>query len=546
MVLVNNNNPTATPPPAGTVVSTVITPRVPPPTRKYELEKSYDIVELNEATHTVYGLASSETPDKEGEIFDYTFGKQAIQKWSDSTFAQTSQAAGMEPSRGNIRIMHGLELGGKVTRVDYKDDKKEIWIETEPVDDSVWMKIKKGFLRAFSIGGDYAWKKDEVIAGKSYVRFGANISEISYVDAPCNPDAIITVVKADGSRVPLQTETIRIEDVAAQAKNAATVFSKAIEDLAAFMKTRESTGRFTVQATGEAHDFLTNSGYSHELTGSSSTMGDALGAGAMHIYKNGVQSVSIYSDGSWEYDDGHARRTNGVSLGTLRTLLDTAKAAEDAMQKTEIENLQKMLPFRFTTEQLSRMIKGEDPQFTVGEVLHLERVKKLDAEAEAKDELEDNLADDEDNPVYVRSALANFDKKEFASEDEKNAAWKTLIDAAKKHGVEVDEETAKASWNELTVGQVLELAKFKTLTKSMWNIPSFVGVLANLRDIAASSAFEAVFEGDGADATLANDLKSSLEDLVASFRLMCDEETTELLESLNQFRENVPAPALIG
>src|ERR1017187_2047767 len=102
--------------------------------RRFELEKRFDIAEVNDATHTVSGIAASETPDGDDEIWDYTYGKQAMEKWSNNCLASTT-AANMEPSRGNVRIMHGLELGGKITQLSFDDAKKTAWIETQPVDD---------------------------------------------------------------------------------------------------------------------------------------------------------------------------------------------------------------------------------------------------------------------------------------------------------------------------------------------------------------------------------------------------------------------------
>jgi hypothetical protein len=46
---------------------------------------------------------------------------------------------------------------------------------------------------------------------------------------------------------------------------------------------------------------------------------------------------------------------------------------------------------------------------------------------------------------HVRNAIARFDQVEGVSDDERDAAWKRIKNAADKYGVEVSEK----SWHEL-------------------------------------------------------------------------------------------------
>ena len=46
---------------------------------------------------------------------------------------------------------------------------------------------------------------------------------------------------------------------------------------------------------------------------------------------------------------------------------------------------------------------------------------------------------------HVRNAIARFDQVEGVTDEERNEAWKRIKTAAKKYGVEVNEE----SWREL-------------------------------------------------------------------------------------------------
>ena len=50
-----------------------------------------------------------------------------------------------------------------------------------------------------------------------------------------------------------------------------------------------------------------------------------------------------------------------------------------------------------------------------------------------------------ENAGHVRNAIARFNQVEGVSDDERDAAWKRIKSAAKKHGVEVTEK----SWREI-------------------------------------------------------------------------------------------------
>jgi len=50
---------------------------------------------------------------------------------------------------------------------------------------------------------------------------------------------------------------------------------------------------------------------------------------------------------------------------------------------------------------------------------------------------------------HVRNAIARFDQVKDVSDEERDEAWKRIKAAAKKHGVEIHEE----SWRELGKGR---------------------------------------------------------------------------------------------
>jgi hypothetical protein len=148
------------------------------------------IAKVDATKREVWGVATAEIVDKEGEIFDYKTSKPFFEKWSNEISKATDGK-----SLGNVREMHEPSAVGKLIDITFDDDMKQIRIGSKIVDDIAWTKCMEGVYTGFSIGGAYvkAWKDGE------YVRFTANPVEISVVDNPCVPSAHFTAVKADGT-----------------------------------------------------------------------------------------------------------------------------------------------------------------------------------------------------------------------------------------------------------------------------------------------------------------------------------------------------------
>ena len=148
------------------------------------------IAKIDESKHEVWGVATAEVVDKEGEIFDYESSKPYFKSWSDEIAKATDGK-----SLGNVREMHEPSAVGKLVAIDFDDDLKQVRVGARIVDNVAWQKCMQGVYTGFSIGGAYvkAWKDGE------YVRFTASPVEISVVDNPCVPGAHFTAVKADGT-----------------------------------------------------------------------------------------------------------------------------------------------------------------------------------------------------------------------------------------------------------------------------------------------------------------------------------------------------------
>ncbi len=155
-----------------------------------DLKLFAQIAKIDESRHEVWGIATAEVVDKEGEIFDYESSKPYFQSWSDEIAKATDGK-----SLGNVREMHAASAVGKLVAIDFDDDLRQIRVGARIVDSAAWLKCAQGVYTGFSIGGSYVktWNDGEC------VRFTANPVEISVVDNPCVPGAHFTAVKTDGS-----------------------------------------------------------------------------------------------------------------------------------------------------------------------------------------------------------------------------------------------------------------------------------------------------------------------------------------------------------
>ena len=136
----------------------------------------------------VTGVATAETPDRAGEIFDYASSKPYFEQWS----AEALAASGGK-SFGAVRAMHAPIAAGKLTDIAFDDDGKRITVAAKIVDDDEWRKVQEGVYTGFSQGGRYVKRWPDPDTG--LVRYTAEPYEISLVDLPCVPDATFDVVK---------------------------------------------------------------------------------------------------------------------------------------------------------------------------------------------------------------------------------------------------------------------------------------------------------------------------------------------------------------
>src|SRR5690348_1872371 len=148
------------------------------------------LTKVDELKREVWGLATAEVVDKDGEIFDYVSSKRYFEEWSREIASATSGR-----SLGNVREMHRSSAVGKLVDLEFNDEHKTIAVRAKIVDDAAWLKCVEGVYTGFSIGGRYVqmWPDGE------FLRFTAQPAEISVVDNPAVPNAHFTAIKDDGS-----------------------------------------------------------------------------------------------------------------------------------------------------------------------------------------------------------------------------------------------------------------------------------------------------------------------------------------------------------
>lgn len=148
------------------------------------------LVKIDEPKRLVYGVATAESEDRAGEICDYASTKPLYEIWSDEISRSTKGK-----SLGNVRSMHGAVAAGKITKINFNDEAKQIEICAKIIDDAEWLKVEEGVYTGFSQGGTYVkrWTDPE-----GAIRYTASPNEISLVDLPCLPEASFEIIKGDG------------------------------------------------------------------------------------------------------------------------------------------------------------------------------------------------------------------------------------------------------------------------------------------------------------------------------------------------------------
>lgn len=135
------------------------------------------ITEQNDGTLLVSGFASSGAVDSDGEVITPEAMKAAIPDYMKF---------------GAVREMHQPSAAGTATRAEVNEDGKTEF-EAHVVDPVAVKKVQTGVYKGFSIGGKVTLRD---AADKKIIK-GLNLVEVSLVDRPANPEAVIRIFKAE-------------------------------------------------------------------------------------------------------------------------------------------------------------------------------------------------------------------------------------------------------------------------------------------------------------------------------------------------------------
>ena len=167
--------------------------------------------EQSDGTLNVFGIVTAEQPDLDNEVCDYEGTKPLYQAKVATMFKLTSAVAGMEPSIMPMREMHQLKAIGAGRTIEFDDATKTIRMGFNVVDPDAIVKFKKGVLIGFSQGGAYVGEKMADPVHKGCMRYIADPAEVSGVDSPCLPGALVESMK--GRTVSLMKSSGVLEQV---------------------------------------------------------------------------------------------------------------------------------------------------------------------------------------------------------------------------------------------------------------------------------------------------------------------------------------------
>jgi HK97 family phage prohead protease len=129
----------------------------------------WPIAKVDAAERMVWGYASTEAEDDQGE-----------------SVTRAALAAALEDYMrfANIREMHQPSAVGVATEAEIDD--RGLYLAARIVDDEAWKKVVAGVYKGFSIGGRVTARA----AADRHTITGLQLTEISVVDRPANPEAV--------------------------------------------------------------------------------------------------------------------------------------------------------------------------------------------------------------------------------------------------------------------------------------------------------------------------------------------------------------------
>lgn len=182
------------------------------------------IVKNDDGTIVVNGYASSGSVDSDGEIITPEAMSAAIPDYMKF---------------GAVREMHGKSAAGTALEAEVQADGRTFF-SALVVDPIAIKKVETGTYKGFSIGGKVTGR-DSV--DKTIIT-GLNLIEVSLVDRPANPEALITMYKSDEASKTEESEVVAEVEAAAEVVKGEVVAAEAPAPADEIKKSMWAVGSF--------------------------------------------------------------------------------------------------------------------------------------------------------------------------------------------------------------------------------------------------------------------------------------------------------------
>lgn len=436
------------------------------------------LTKVDEEQRLVYGRITAEELDKSGEVMDYKSSKPEFEKWSSGI-----EAASGGLSKGNVRVMHGSTVAGKLTELEFNDDEQSIEVCSKVVDDNEWNKVLEGCYTGFSVGGKYGKRWNETIDGQTVKKYTAVPSEVSIVDNPCVTSATFSLVKADGTEQDIIFKSVNDTEGTEASVEETTIGERAANAAASeqgeLSFSNEDIARKATEIAMEKND--------------GSTWTDHIETAREELGKAGLTQLAVEEAAS-QGKSAEETDTNASGEGATNDA-DEAAGTEASSSAASVE---KVTP------------AGVRQAWLASDGTAFE--KKADAEAHDAGQVPPNLAQ------QLTAALAKVAEGVDAAEQirEENAELTVLQDFSRlEKAVRVLEESADDE-----------------LKKGMYNVSRFADVIATCANLTGSIRREEKSEGDESGAAVAEAMIEAVKQFSESFIAYASAQVAEILVHL--------------
>ncbi len=343
--------------------------------------------ELDDGTLIVEGIASTDGVDSDGETITADAMKASIPDYMKF---------------GAVREMHKASAAGTALSINVGDDGVTT-IKTHIVDSEAVKKVKAGVYKGFSVGGK-ATQRDDL--NKTIIT-GLNLIEVSLVDRPANPDAVITCYKAEG----IESDDIQKVEPVDEVKKSFYGVSRLASLLA------------------DVQDFINYCEYECQYTDKNQDIppqvmeaAKALGVALVALVNNEVAALGSETSKADTVDD-IAKAGKRNSAGDLAKLKQIIQLAKDLGADSEVEEETKTTDKTATSDDLTK-VSGE---------LDVTKADLAKVEGE-RDTLKKRVTELEALPAAPKGSTKDISKAQDMAQE-----TTTEIKPVRKHDGSVDE-----------------------------------------------------------------------------------------------------------